>query len=69
MYTIYPTRVEALIANVQAAAAVGCDMIGTTERYTRHNHPTDGRSALKDGIGQATKEQLEAEGWFSDANY
>lgn len=64
MYTVYPTRLAAVVANAEAAAAVGCDLIGTTEWHQRINHPFDGRSALLDGVGPVTEEQLEADGWF-----
>jgi hypothetical protein len=65
MYTIYATRTQALIANAQAAESHGCNMVTTTEWFPRFNHPDllDGRSALEDGIGSVTKEELIADGW------
>jgi hypothetical protein len=65
-YTIYQTRAAALIANAEYAAANNCNMVTTTEWFPRLNHPDilDGRSALEDGIGIVTREELDSEGWF-----
>lgn len=63
MFTIYQTKAEALMANTQAAIANGCDLVVTTEWHPRFNHE-DGRSALEDGVGPVTREELEADGWF-----
>lgn len=63
MYTIYPSKSAAIAANATAAEAAGCNMVSTIELYARINH-ADGRSALEDGTGVATKEELIADGWF-----
>lgn len=64
MYTIYPNRLEALIANAREASIRGCNMTTTKEWFSRINHPTDGRAALADGIGPVTREQMIAEGFI-----
>ena len=65
MYTIYESKSRAIAANAEAAEAAGCTMTTTIELYVRINHQ-DGRSALKDGIGPISQEQMELDGWFSE---
>lgn len=64
MYTIYQTRLAALIENAAEADRRGCNLTSTTEWFSRINHPTDGRAALADGIGPVTREQMIAEGFI-----
>lgn len=64
MYTVYPTKLAALQANMAAAFNAGMNMETTVYLYARIDHPTDGRSALADGTGPVTHEQLVAEGFL-----
>lgn len=62
MFTIYATVAEAVAFNQSEAKKRGCSGV-TSEWYTRWDHPTDGRSALMDGTGSVTIDELEAQGW------
>lgn len=63
MYTIYPSMLEAQQKNMEAAAAMGCNLISTVFAFECIKHP-DGRAALADGIGPVTREQMIAEGFI-----
>lgn len=64
MYSIYGTVEEAISVNTAEAESRGCDIQTTKEWFVRINHPTDGRSALADGVGPVSKEQMIAEGFI-----
>jgi hypothetical protein len=66
MYTIFQTAAAAITVNAAAAEAAGCDMVATLELHNRIQHPTDGRWALEDGTGPVTREQMIADGWFTE---
>jgi hypothetical protein len=64
MYTIYPSMLEAQQRNMEAAAAMGCNLISTIFAFECIKH-SDGRAALADGIGPVTREQMIAEGFIT----
>lgn len=64
MYTIYPSMLEAQQKNMEAAAAMGCNLISTIFAFECIKH-SDGRAALADGVGPYSRDDMIAEGFIA----
>jgi len=70
-YEIFDSKAEALNYSEQAGVEAGLayhkgNPKGTRYMYSVIEHPIDGRGAVATPQGTITKEQLQADGWFTE---